>query len=121
MRARVLVVDDSIYERQVVRDHLVRGGHEVVGVAASGTEAVEQFERLRPDVVTLDLVLPYASGTEAAAQIYAMDPDARIIAVTGLLQPSVQAEAMRVGLEVFVGKPVDAEELLSEIQELLAR
>ncbi len=120
MGVRVLVVDDSIYERQVVCDLLIRGGHQIAGVAATGLEAVEQFEVLRPDIVTLDLVLPFLSGTEAAQQILQIDPEARIIAVTGLLQPSVQAEALRIGLSCIVGKPVEAEELLAEIEELLS-
>lgn len=118
--ARILVVDDSIYERQVVSDHLARAGHEIIGVAASGTEAVAQYRALKPDVVTLDLVLPYLSGTEAAQQILSEDPEARIIGITGLLQPSVQGAAMASGIAAIVAKPIDPEELLSELQDVLA-
>lgn len=119
MTIRVLVVDDAISSREAIRAILEGAGMQVVAEAASGLEALERYKALHPDLVTMDLVMPQMSGTEAAALIRQHDGRARIIAVSGLTQPSVMAEAQDVGIAAFVAKPLDAEELLSEIDQLM--
>ena len=63
--ARVLVVDDAAFMRKMVSDALVRGGHEVIGEAGNGTEAVERFVALKPEVTTLDITMPEKDGLTA--------------------------------------------------------
>src|SRR5215472_15180968 len=94
---------------------------EVVGEAGTGGEAVQKYKELWPDLVTMDLVMPHMSGTEAAAAIMKVDVNARIIAVSGLAQPSVVAEAQQNGIVGFVHKPLEAEDLLAEIESVMSK
>src|SRR5262245_38570540 len=98
MTVRVLIVDDTIGARETIRRVLEAAKMRVAGEAANGVEAVARYRELRPDLVTMDLVMPEMSGTEAAREILAIDPKARIVAVSGLSQPSVMAEAEEVGM-----------------------
>ena len=113
---RILLVEDSDVERALLKSLLSREGFDIVGEAASGVLAVEQFRRLKPDVALVDLLLPQMSGIEVARAILTLHPDAKLIAISGLCQPSVMAEVEAVGMCGFVPKPIDREELLSEIQ-----
>lgn len=120
MSVRVLIVDDAIAAREAIR-RIVEGARmRVAGEAANGVEAVARYRELRPDLVTMDLVMPEMSGTEAAREIMRLDPAARIVAVSGLSQPSVMAETEAIGMVGFVPKPVDAAELINEIRAALA-
>jgi two-component system, chemotaxis family, chemotaxis protein CheY len=118
---RVLVVDDAIAQRELIRSILERAEMEVCGEAGTGAEAVERYRDLWPDLVTMDLVMPHMSGTEAAAAIMKIDVNARIIAVSGLMQPSVMAEAQDVGMVGFIAKPLDADELVAEIEAIMSK
>ena len=120
MSARVLVVDDAGLERALVRGLLEQSGFQVVGEAAGGVQAVERFRALKPDVALVDLVLPQMSGIEVARSILTLQPAAVLVAMSGLSQPSVQAEADRAGMRGFVTKPVDREELINELRHALA-
>ena len=116
---RVLIVDDSSLERMLLKGLLQQEGFEVVGEAASGVQAVEQFRLLKPDFALVDLVLPEMSGIEVARAVLALLPDAVLIALSGLTQPSVQAEAQRVGMRGFIVKPVERRDLLQEIRSAM--
>ena len=74
--ARVLVVDDAAFMRKLVTDALTGGGHEVVGEAGNGIEAVERYQELRPEVMTLDITMPEKDGLAALQEIIALDPGA---------------------------------------------
>jgi two-component system chemotaxis response regulator CheY len=118
---RVLIVDDAIAARESIRRILSEAGFQVVGEASTGLEAIERYRELWPDVVTMDLVMPHMNGIEAAAALLKVDVNARIIAVSGLTQPSVMAETERVGIIGFVSKPIEAEELVEEINSAMSR
>lgn len=120
MGVRVLVVDDSVSDREVVKSFLRQGGHQVVGEASSGQEALTAYRALRPDVVIMDLVMPKMNGCDATRAILREDPKARIVATSGLSQPSVQGEAEEAGATGFVPKPIEAEDLLAEIEAAVA-
>ena len=77
--ARVLVVDDAAFMRKMVSDALAKGGHEVVGEAGNGVEAVARFQELKPDLMTLDITMPEKDGLTALAEIVAADPSARVV------------------------------------------
>lgn len=113
---RALIVDDSALERVLVRNLLQQEGFVVVGEAASGVQAVEQFRLLKPDFALVDLMLPQMSGIEVARAVLTLQPSATLIAMSGLSQPSVQAEADRVGMRGFIIKPVERDELIEEIR-----
>jgi len=115
MTERVLVVDDSSFQRTVVRDAL-DGAFEVVGEAENGAEAVELFEAYEPDAVSMDVVMPEMTGIEATAAIKAEWPDAVIVMCTSVDQQEKMMEAVKAGADGYVTKPVDPDELVPEIQ-----
>ena len=74
--ARVLVVDDAAFMRKMVSDALAQGGHEVIGEAGNGVEAIASYQSLRPEVTTLDITMPEKDGLTALREIIALDPSA---------------------------------------------
>ncbi|MBI0584375.1 MAG: response regulator [Methanomassiliicoccus sp.] len=109
---KVLVVDDSMVMRAMIRDVLTRDGFNVVGQAKNGKEAVEQYAKLSPDLVTMDIIMPGEHGTDVVKKIIEMDRDARIIVVSGLNQKSLVMQALDNGARDFLVKPFENEELL---------
>ncbi len=103
--ARVLIVDDAAFMRKVLGDALASGGHEVVGQAANGAEAVERFQELRPELTTLDITMPEKDGLAALAEIMAIDPAARVVMCSALGQETKVLESIKLGAKDFVVKP----------------
>src|SRR5215510_15185192 len=95
--ARILVVDDAAFMRKMVTDALAKGGHEVVGEAGNGTEAVQQFKELKPEVTTLDITMPEKDGLAALREIVALDPGARVVMCSALGQESKVLESIKLG------------------------
>jgi two-component system chemotaxis response regulator CheY len=117
--ARVLVVDDAMFMRKVVSDALRTGGHEVVGEAGNGVEAIDRYRELRPDVITLDITMPEKDGLAALREIIALDPSARIIMCSALGQESKVFEAVKAGAKDFVVKPFDADRVLNAVDKAM--
>ena len=117
MSKRVLVCDDSLLIRKMVSDALAAEGWETVGEAENGKEAVEKYIELRPDAVTLDIVMPVADGLYALPRILEFDANAKVIVVSALAQTSMISEAIRAGAQDFIVKPFMPEQL----QETLSR
>ena len=84
MPKKVLIVDDAVFMRNMIRDIFTSGGFQVVGEAANGLEAVEKFRELRPDLTTMDIVMPFKSGIEATREIVKVDPRAVVIMCSAL-------------------------------------
>jgi two-component system chemotaxis response regulator CheY len=118
--ARVLVVDDAVFMRKVVSDALSKGGHEVIGEAANGQEAVDQFQALKPEVMTLDITMPEKDGLAALKEIIAMDPQARVVMCSALGQETKVLEAIKLGAKDFVVKPFKADRVISAIDKAVA-
>jgi two-component system, chemotaxis family, chemotaxis protein CheY len=118
--ARVLVVDDAVFMRKVVSDALASGGHEVIGEASNGVEAVDRYRELRPDVVTLDITMPEKTGLEALPEIIAIDPNAKVLMCSALGQESKVIEALKLGAKNFVVKPFKPDVLLEAVDKVLA-
>jgi two-component system chemotaxis response regulator CheY len=117
---RVLVTDDARFMREMIREILESAGFEVVGEASTGEEAVEAFQTLQPDLVTMDIVMPGCSGIEAVRRILALDPDARVVMVSSLGQESLVMEALRAGAQDFVVKPFKPERVVAILRKTLA-
>ncbi len=118
--ARVLVVDDAVFMRKVVSDALAKGGHEVIGEAANGQEAVDRFQELKPEVMTLDITMPEKDGLAALKEIIAMDPQARVVMCSALGQETKVLEAIKAGARDFVVKPFQPDRVLSAIDKAVA-
>jgi two-component system, chemotaxis family, chemotaxis protein CheY len=119
MPRRVLIVDDSMLMRRLVKETLVADGWEVVGEAANGDEAVERYQQLRPDAVTLDIVMPGTNGLQALKAILRIDPKARVVVVSALNQTKLISEAIRAGAEDFIAKPFMPEQLQDTLRSCL--
>ncbi len=118
--ARVLVVDDAAFMRKVLSDALSSGGHEVVGEAANGSEAVERFQELRPELTTLDITMPEKDGLAALAEIMAIDPAARVVMCSALGQETKVLESIKLGAKDFVVKPFQPARVLEAVGKALA-
>ena len=118
--ARVLVVDDAAFMRKMVSDALAKGGHEVVGEAGNGVEAIARFQELKPDLMTLDITMPEKDGLAALAEIVAADPSARVVMCSALGQESKVLEAIKLGAKDFVVKPFQADRVVDAVAKALA-
>lgn len=118
--ARVLVVDDAVFMRKMVSDALSKGGHEVVGEAANGQEAVQQFQSLKPEVTTLDITMPEMDGISALKAILEVDPGARVVMCSALGQESKVLESIKAGARDFVVKPFQPDRVLEAVGKALA-
>jgi two-component system, chemotaxis family, chemotaxis protein CheY len=118
--ARVLVVDDAAFMRKMVSDALATGGHEVVGEAGNGVEAIARFQELKPDLITLDITMPEKDGLAALAEIVAADPSARVVMCSALGQESKVLEAIKLGAKDFVVKPFQPARVIEAVGKALA-
>lgn len=117
---RLLVVDDAMFMRKLIGGVAVEAGWEVVGEAADGAEGVALYQELRPDLVTMDLVMPNMGGIEALRAIRALDPEARVIVVTAMDQKQVVADAIESGALDFIVKPFDRGRMVGLLRKLAA-
>jgi two-component system chemotaxis response regulator CheY len=118
--ARVLVVDDAAFMRKMVTDALVKGGHDVVGEAANGTEALDRWQELRPDLTTLDITMPEKDGLAALREIISIDPSAKVIMCSALGQEGKVLESIKLGAKDFVVKPFQPDRVLDAVSKALA-
>lgn len=118
--ANILVVDDAAFMRMMLKDILVKGGHQVVGEAANGLEAIEQYDKLKPDLVTMDITMPQMEGIEALQRIKQNDPKAKIIMCSAMGQQMMVVQAIQAGAKDFVVKPFQAERVIESIKKVLA-
>ena len=120
--ARVLVVDDAIFMRQMLTKILVAEGHEVCAEAANAKEAVEKYKQVKPDLVTMDIVMPLMEeldGIGAVREIVKYDSQAKIVVVSAMGQQSLVVEAIRAGAKDFVSKPVQGARLMEVLRNIL--
>lgn len=114
--SRILIADDSMFMRSSLKEILVQGGHEVVGEAGDGIQAVELFKQLSPDIVTMDITMPKLSGIEALKKIIGIKKDAAVIMLTSISKPGNAAEALENGAKNYITKPFDKDKVLKAVQ-----
>lgn len=119
MGKKVLVVDDSLLMRVMVKDALTPNGFEVVGEATNGAEAVSKYKELKPDLVTMDITMGVKDGQEAAREILSADPKARIIMVTAVGQEKILRDCISLGVRDFVVKPFTINRIMSAAEKAL--
>lgn len=116
---KILVVDDATFMRIVLKDILKNLGYTNIAEAADGLAAVEQYKRLKPDLVTLDVNMPRMDGMQALKQIMSIDPRARVVMVTAVEQRFIVQEAMRAGARDYIVKPFDRAMVATVIERVL--
>jgi two-component system chemotaxis response regulator CheY len=117
--ATILVVDDASFMRGSLKFIVENAGHEVVGMAKDGKEALKLYRTLRPDVVTLDILMRGTDGLTALEAIIRENPGAKVIMVTALGQEEKQEEARRLGAGGYIRKPFKQTEIVDEIERVL--
>ena len=115
----VLIVDDVAFVRSTLAKILSENGYDVIGEASSGTEAIEQFAKLSPDLVTMDVVMPKMSGIEATKKIVKAHPSARIVMISAMGQETLVMEAIHAGARDYLLKPFSTEEILKTLSHVL--
>ncbi len=118
-KIRVLVVDDAMFMRDMIKEIFSEDRYEVVGEAANGDEAVEKHKELKPDVTTMDIIMPFKNGLEATKEILIVDADAVIIVCSALGEESMAYEAIEAGAADYVVKPFTAEDVTNVIEKAL--
>ncbi len=119
MSHTVLVCDDAIFMRTMISDILSQAGYDVVGEAETGMEAVEKYKQLKPDLVTMDIVMPDLGGIEAVREIMKFDSAARILMCSAMGQQALVVEAIQAGARDFVVKPFQPSRVLEAVQRVL--
>jgi two-component system, chemotaxis family, chemotaxis protein CheY len=115
----VLICDDAIFMRTMIGDILTQAGYRVVGEAADGAQAVARYRELRPDLVTMDIVMPDMGGIDAVREIVQGDPDAKILMCSAMGQQALVVEAIQAGARDFVVKPFQPSRVLEAVQRVL--
>jgi two-component system, chemotaxis family, chemotaxis protein CheY len=119
---KIMIVDDALFMRKMLADILAAEGYEICAEAASAIEAVEMYKKHRPDLVTMDIVMPRMEeldGIGAVREILRIDPDARILICSVLGQQALLVEALAAGAKDFVTKPVKPARLIEAVKNIL--
>jgi two-component system chemotaxis response regulator CheY len=119
--ARVLVADDASFMRQIIRDILESDGHEVIAEAADGVQAVDEFKKHHPDIVTMDIVMPKRSGIDAVKGILELDATARVVMCSALGQETLVTEALQAGAIDFIVKPFKPDAVLKTLRKAIEK
>ena len=117
--ARVLVVDDAAFMRMMLTNMLTKGGHEVIGQAENGKQAVEMYSSLLPDLVTMDITMPEMDGLEALKLIMAKDSNAKIVMCSAMGQQAMVLDAVKSGAKDFIVKPFEETKILETVNKVV--
>lgn len=119
MKSRILIVDDASIMRRILKNILVINGYEVVGEASNGKEALDLYKKLKPDLVTMDIVMPQVNGIQALKNILDYDKDAKVIMISVIDQRHALKEVIDAGACDFILKPFENERIISAIEDCL--
>jgi len=114
----VLIVDDSSIMRQIIRNIVTKNGYDVVGEATNGQMGVDMYHKLKPDIVTMDLVMDKLNGLEALSLILKGDPGANVIIVSSMSQDVIVRDAIILGAKNFLHKPFDEKQVIAALKRL---
>lgn len=114
-----MIVDDVEFVRKTLREIFNQAsGYQVVGEAADGLEAITRYTELRPDLVTMDMVMPEMSGIEATRRLVKMDRNAKVVIVSAMGQENLVMEAINAGARDYVMKPFSADTILKTVERV---
>lgn len=119
MANRILIVDDAAFMRMMIRDILSKNGYEVVGEAQDGSQAIEKYKELKPDLITMDITMPEMDGISALKEIKKMDGNAKVIMCSAMGQQAMVIDAIQAGAKDFIVKPFQADRVIEAIKKTL--
>ncbi len=117
MSKKVMIVDDSRIAQLQLQEILSGTDYEVIACCQSGEEALDTYDKVHPDLVTMDIVMPGMDGLDAARLLLQTHPDARVLMVSSLAYDDTINEAQRIGARGFVYKPFDHDQILQAVQD----
>lgn len=115
---KLMIVDDSSIMRRAISKYLAPLNLELVATASNGQEAVDQFQKTMPDLVTLDITMPQMDGLTCLAKLLALKPSVRVIVISALSDPATGLKAMKLGAKSFLPKPFTETQLVDEIRRV---
>ncbi|MCK5289133.1 MAG: response regulator [Candidatus Omnitrophica bacterium] len=122
MKKKILIVDDSPFMRRMLRDILEKEGYEVCGEAQNGKEAIDKYQELKPDIVTMDIVMPLVDnidGIAAVREIIKIDPNAKQIICSAMGQHILVVKAIQAGAKDFIVKPFQPSKVVETVVKVL--
>lgn len=119
MPARVMIADDSLFMRTLLRRVLAPLDVEIVGEADNGDDAITGYAALRPDLLLLDITMPGMSGIAAAKRILAEHPDACIIVCSALAGSERARDTLTIGVRDLITKPFEAADVQARVRQVL--
>jgi two-component system chemotaxis response regulator CheY len=120
MSATVMIVDDAIFMRSILRGILKDKGFTVVAEAASGIEAMKNLHTHNPDIILLDIILPDANGLDLLESILKARPQAKVVVCSSIGQEAIIKKAVDNGAKGFIQKPFTPEKVIEVLQSLEA-
>ena len=119
-KKRILVVDDSSFLRNELKKIFEENGFEVVGMAENGLEAITKYKELKPDLVTLDIIMPQLSGLQALQVLLKVDPNACTVMVSSLSSQESVINCIKAGAKNYITKPFEKEKVIAVIRQILS-
>ena len=116
---KVLVVDDASVVRMIIKGILESNGFQIVGEAKNGNEALDKYRELKPDAVTMDIIMPEADGIQGLRNILGFDKNAKVIMVTAIDQRDSLMDAIRAGASDYIVKPFEDERVVTAVKKAL--
>ena len=116
----IMIVDDAMFMRTVLKNMVEKGGHTVVSEAGTVDEAVRNYKTLpkKPDVVLMDITMPNKDGIEGVKELIQINPDIKIIMCSAMGQQVMVVDAMKAGARDFLVKPVEEERLNEALHKI---
>lgn len=116
MSTTIMVVDDSPFASNQIKDIVEDNGYEVIGYAKDGEEAIEFYKELKPDIVILDIIMPGLNGLETAEILKKQDPAVKILMLSSLCDAGTMEEVKSIGVKHLIPKPLEADVLLASLE-----
>ena len=120
MAPTILIADDALFTRMMLRNILSEHGYNAVVEAETGAEAIWAYERWKPDLVIMDINMPEMDGLTAVKNILGVDPEAKIVICSALGERQLMLEALEQGVRDFITKPFQPDKVIEVVRKLLA-
>ncbi|NVN93265.1 MAG: response regulator [Desulfuromonadales bacterium] len=118
MNPTVMIVDDALFMRKILRGILEENGYQVVAEAASGIETMRRLHDHRPDIIILDIILPDANGLDLLKSIFSASPLSRVAICSAIGQEQVIQKALDLGAKAFIQKPFTPEKVITALASM---
>ena len=117
---RLLIVDDSPFIAREIKDIVSEHDYEVVGCAKNGEDGIAMALELKPDIITMDIIMPGIDGIEAAEEILKELPGQKIVMLSSLCDQDTIEEIRGIGLKHLIAKPIEADQLIETLEKEFA-